>query len=541
MSTLLASTKAPNDRSAPQQGQRISALDGWRGHLPFLISSAIYSCVTVAILIASYHLTSGHFVYALDDTYINMAMAKNFALHGVWGGSPYEFSSSSSTPLYVLLLSFVYWVVGPSQYAPLFLSWVFGLASIFVAAQILAEHLIAVRQTAVLAAIVLLTPLFAIGMLGMEHTLHLFLTLLFVQRFDRSNESTWIIATITALMVATRYEGLFMATIGCLILIVLRRWTRAASVVVAAWLPVAIYAIFSTFHKGYWLPNSVAIKGIQIHGLALSARIVNVLMITSSHCFRGAHLFFLLAGTLVAALSLRNSRPRVAAMLFLIVGAGYLHLIAADIGWAYRYEDYLLGSGILGAACAFPLLRGSSRRVSACLFVCAGAFLLGRAVQAAASLPQYSRAIYLQQWQTAAFLKTYYPGAAVAANDIGAINFRSDLRSLDLVGLADSDVFFAKRAGAYSTQFMDHETAERSIEIAIIYDSWFSVHPQTRLGGPPIPASWIRVRRWRVPQKEQLGDDTVSFYALTPDATRSLQERLRAFESILPKNVTVTP
>jgi hypothetical protein len=457
------------------------------------------------------------------------------------GGSKYEFSSSSSTPLFVLLLSFVYRVFGPSQYVPLLLSWVFGLASIFVAAQMLAEHLTRAWQIAVLIAIVLLTPLFVIGTLGMEHTLHLFLTLLFVRRFDRSTESAWIIATITALMVATRYEGLFVAAIGCLILIVLRRWTRAASVAVAAWLPVSIYALFSTFHKGYWLPNSVAIKGIQLHGFNLSARIVNVLMITSSHCFQGAHLFFLLAGMLVAALSLRNSRPRVAAMLFLVVGAGYLHLIAADIGWAYRYEDYLLGSGILGAACAFPLLRGSSRRVSACLFVLAGAVLLGRAIQAAASLPQYSRAIYLQQWQTATFLKTYYPGAAVAANDIGAINFRSDLRSLDLVGLANSDVFSAKRAGAYSSQFMDRETAERSIEIAIIYDSWFSAHPRARLGGPPIPASWIRVRSWRVPHKEQLGDDTVSFYALTPDAAGSLQKRLDAFESILPRTVTVMP
>jgi hypothetical protein len=486
-------------------------------------------------------LSSRHFIYALDDTYINMAMAKNFALHGIWGVSPYEFSSSSSTPLYVLLLSCVYRVVGPSQYAPLLLSWVFGLASIFVAAQILAEYLTPARQTAVLVAVVLLTPLFAIGTLGMEHTLHLFLTLLFLQRFDRSTESTWIIATITILMVAARYEGLFMAAIGCLILIVLRKWNRAAGVALAASLPVFIYALFSTFHKGYWLPNSIAIKGIQIHGLSLAAWLANVLIVTTSNCFRGAHLFFLLAGMLVAAFSLRNRRPRLAAMLFLLVGAGFLHLIAADIGWAYRYEDYLLGSGILGAACGFPLLRGSSRRVSGCLFLCAGALLLGRAVQAAASLPQYSRAIYLQQWQTATFLNTYYQGAAIAANDIGAINFKSDLRCLDLVGLASSDVFSAKRAEAYSSQFIGRETAERSIEIAVIYDSWFSVHPRTQLGGPPMPASWIRVRRWRVPQQEQLGDDTVSFYALTPEAAQSLQKRLDAFESILPPEVTVIP
>jgi hypothetical protein len=168
--------------------------------------------------------------------------------------------------------------------------------------------------------------------------------------------------------------------------------------------------------------------------------------------------------------------------------------------------------------------------------------LASRALQAGISLPKYSRAIYLQQWQMANFLRACYPGAAIAANDIGAITFRTDVHLLDLVGLANSDVFIAKRAGTYSTQFIDDAAKKRRIEIAVIYDSWFSPHPRSALAGPPVPSSWIRVRRWRVPVGELLGDDTVSFYALTPAEAAQLGSRLDAFAStVLPKNVTVTP
>lgn len=471
-------------------------------------------------------------------------MAKNFALHGVWGVSPYEFTSSTSSPLYVLLLSGIYRLIGPSQYAPLFLSWIFGLASIYVAARILVEYLAEAWQTAVLISLVLLTPLFLIGILGMEHSLHLLLTLLFLQWFDRRTESPWIIAGITTLMVATRYEGMFMVAAGCLLLVVSRSWRRAFLIAAAAWLPVGAYALFSIVHKGYWLPNSISMKGVQIHGPHVGARLTNVLAVAISNSIRAPHLFLLLAGMAVTEFSLHKRHPRPARLLWLVVISGYMHLFTADVGWAFRYEDYLIGAGIIVTACAFPMLRDSGKAVAmsaVCLVFLGAGILITRALEAGLCLPQYSRAIYLQQWQMAIFLSDYYPGESIAANDIGLINFRNNIHCLDLTGLASSEIFSAKRSGSYSTQFLDQITSRRHVKIAVIYDSWFSAHRTTPLGGPAIPASWIRVERWKVPEQEQLGADTVSFYALTPESSRPLKEHLKEFDRTLPAAIKIIP
>lgn len=126
-------------------------------------------------------------------------------------------------------------------------------------------------------------------------------------------------------------------------------------------------------------------------------------------------------------------------------------------------------------------------------------------------------------------------------NDIGLINFTTNFHCTDLWGLANSDVFAARRAGAYSTDILSEETARRGVEIAVIYDAWFSNSAKTITPGPAIPASWIRVRRWRAPCLEQLGDRTVSFYALTPDEAMRLKTHLKAFERSLPSDVDVIP
>ena len=47
----------------------------------------------------------GDYYYPLDDSYIHLSIAKNISFHEVWGITRYEFSSTSSSPFFSILLS----------------------------------------------------------------------------------------------------------------------------------------------------------------------------------------------------------------------------------------------------------------------------------------------------------------------------------------------------------------------------------------------------------------------------------------------------
>ena len=54
--------------------------------------------------ISSTQRNQGDFTYALDDTYIHLAVTQNFATHGVWGINPDAFSSCTSSLVWPALL-----------------------------------------------------------------------------------------------------------------------------------------------------------------------------------------------------------------------------------------------------------------------------------------------------------------------------------------------------------------------------------------------------------------------------------------------------
>lgn len=536
-STTKTEIRLPTNSLARERGLRLR---------PIWIAAMLYTCVTVTILIAAVHAAGGHFAYPLDDTYIGMAMAKNLAYHGVWGVTPYSFSSSDSSILMPLLLAAAYRLVGTDVIAPLALSWICGLLSIFAAGRILARFLSPKGQTATLFAFVLLTPLFLVGMLGMEHSLHLLLTLLFLEYFfegPAENGRVWRIGAVTALMVGARYEGLFFAAPACAILLLQRRWKPALSVGAGAAIPVGAYAAFSIANGGAWLPNSVALKGAHVHR-SLAGMAETMAGVAAKNYHDGAmHLILLLAGLAVAAITLFPESRRRAIPLILVVLAGCCHMLTAKVGVLFRYEDYLIGAGIVCAACAFPSLQRTGRRVpflaTYCLLLAAGGTLAMRSLVAAVNLPVCCRNIYLQQVQMARFLHDYFPQGTVAANDIGAIDyFNDELHCFDLVGLASRDVFEARRAGRYTTEYISNQAVAHHVQIGIVYDSWFANPPPGTMGGPALPATWIRVERWSLPKGPTVGDRVVSFYAVDPAEATPLRSALAQFDPTLPKSVT---
>lgn len=511
---------------------------------PFAMAALVYAAITLTQLNLSLIACQDHFVYPVDDAYIALAMAKNLALHGVWGVTRYGFSGSSSSILFPLLTASVFRLIGVSVYVPLALSWLAGLASILVASRILARFVDRIWQTVLLILVVLCTPLFVIGVIGMEHTLHLLLTLLFLDIFLRDDVPSWQAGLITALMVSARYEGLFFVAPACLILLVQRRWKLLFAMSIGAAVPVVGYAWFSMAHGSYWLPQSVALKGAHARsGSALEA-IRGVVQRVIMNSKVGIWLVLLLAALGASVVSLaRRSWSCTAVPMLLVFVAGCLHLCLASVKGMFRYEDYLIGAGIVAAGCALPILReGLPQRnllLVRVLFSAAGIALLLRAALPGLMLPACTRAIYWQQMQMARFVSQYYPNATVAANDIGAISYFSDIHCLDVIGLASADVFYARHGGWYATEFLQKEATEQHVQIAMVYEDLFTPSRPDPVG-IQMPPNWILVQRWSLPQQLQEGGRTVSFYAVAPGEAEHLRHAMQEFDPTLPEGVAVS-
>jgi hypothetical protein len=149
-----------------------------------------------------------------------------------------------------------------------------------------------------------------------------------------------------------------------------------------------------------------------------------------------------------------------------------------------------------------------------------------RAGKALRDTPQASHNIFEQQIQMADFLRQFYQGQVVAANDIGAIDFLADIRLVDLAGLGTRETARLKLKHIYGAPQIAAVAEQYQVQIALVYDSWFK-----------IPPDWIKAGEWQIPDNVICGDSTVSFYAVNPSAALDLIERLQTFESQLPKDV----
>ena len=464
------------------------------------------------------------FVYPLDDTYTHMAIAKHFAGHGVWGVTPYLFSSSTSSPLFDLLLMVPYLLLGPVVWAPLLISLIFGATAIVVAGRILPSP---VRLPALLT-LIAAVPLSTMTALGMEHTLHIALTLAFAaaaaEAIERRAGSKWLFLSASLLPLA-RYERLFLVIAAAGLLALRRCFRLSAGVALAGAIPMTAYGVLSVAKGWHFFPNSVLLKGVsQVTLTGHFLHQVTVLIGTPPLLFA----LYLLLGVAFSHWLRRWSISYNLAILALLSMA--VHIALAGIGVLFRYEAYLIALAVVAIAAALPLGRIWLESWTTALLILTGAAFLGRFLLSTTATQQMTAAIYTQQYQLGRFLAAYYPNARVAVNDIGVIDYENNVHVLDLVGLASEEVLSAKLRHAYDSAAMDREAARQSIQFAAVYDSWFDgTAPAAPDHGPRIPARWELAGKWvspgaRPPRREgrHLLCDTTLELSRTPRASRGI-------------------
>jgi len=522
-------------------------------YLPLLLLLVLFWWKIGSLIIESVTANGGHLIYALDDPYIHMSIAKNLVHHGIWGVTPEGFSSSASSLLWPLLNAGVLLLTGQLEAAPL------GLNLFSATLAIIGMYVLGLRQglpgwlVALLSAVVILVaPLPAMVLTGMEHVLHfllsLFLVALAAEIFVSKSISrrTLIFLTIGLLLLTSiRYEGLFLAFVIVCLLVIRRFYRPALLGAFASALPVVAYGIWSTAQGWFFFPNPMLLKANILQADSLGGWFSRLAEFVMQRLDQNPDIRWLLLFSVLFLLVYRISRSEhyasLAWMFLVYLGMLIPHLFLANFGWFYRYEMYLVGLGILLElmVLAVMVLDGWNShqilpvviRIAITGVVLWLAFpLFLQRVKTLDNVVQATRNIYQQQYQMARFLDAYYPHVPVAVNDIGSVAYYSQVRLVDLWGLADRQIAQDWLDKRYTTSRIDALTRQYDVQIAIVYDAWFQ-------NAKHLPDSWKRVGQWTIRDNVVCGDETVSFYAVDPLARDKLELNLQQFKDQLPVDV----
>jgi 4-amino-4-deoxy-L-arabinose transferase-like glycosyltransferase len=512
---------------------------------PLLLALIIYWLITFILLGVSLMKTHGHFGYPIDDTYIHMAMAKHLINDGFWGVSQNGFSSSTSSPLWTLLIAFMYKVLGINEWTPFALCLLCGSLIITTCYYLFKNTFNPIRLTIFLVFIVLLTPLPILTLTGMEHTMHglftiwlIYCSASYLRNSSSISRQLTLILLLAGLVTITRYEGLFLVVSITILFMIKKRFSAAFLTGVAGLLPLIVYGVFSISHGWYFFPNSILLKGnvpvFTIEGIA------GFLLRLPSNIVAAPHILVLLIICLSIYLWCEkqgDTRKREKYLLAIFVVMTFLHMQFASIGWFYRYEAYLVLLGIVILVDTITsLITEQPGKVGnlvtyIVIFVLGILFVTPLAWRTARAFQDYPFAvmnIYDQQYQMGLFLNKYYSGRAIAANDIGAINYLADIKTLDLYGLGSIEVAQSKQNGLFDKNVIAMLAFANNVEIVIIYDSWFE---------GKIPFEWIEIGKWQIADNVICGDDTVSFYSPGTFWESDVTTNLREFSNQLPSTV----
>jgi hypothetical protein len=504
-----------------------------------LLTGLAFIAFTVAVLEwLALKKTGGHFCYPLDDPYIHMTLAKNLVLHGNWGINAQGWTSTSSSPLFTFLLALLFKVFSIRVWMPFLLSVAGAIIALAAINKELRTHsaLSPVNRCMLVIITLLVGTVPAMTLLGMEHTLQIAFVLLFVHAAasvlaDSDNSHLRWAALWAALMTFTRYETAFIVggTFG--LLASQRKFKAAFTIAMAGALPIVLFGLLSVSRGGYFIPNSVMIKGNQNLSYLLNGGIT---IVEKTGAFAG---LFVVALLLAWQKIQAGTKDRDFWILCLFLFGCGMHAATVTLSWFYRYEAYLIVLGTLhiGKLLLYRLQQNgwSGLRRHAGMTLVAVVLLYSLPIRGLNSLRNSIRAIYNvyeQQYQMGQFLKTYYYNQTVAANDIGAISYYANLQTIDLWGLGNNEVMKARRHQYWNNDFLQQLTRQTHTRLAVMYDSWFD---------KDLSKPWFKCATWQLPYAYSVGDAKVSFYAMTEAEAATLKNNLKAFESNLPGDIKV--
>lgn len=496
-----------------------------------LLAAVVFVIVFESILIV--WVTGGNFTYTLDDAYIHMALAENLARFGHYGINSEEYSAASSSILWPFLLV-PFFKIGLVDYGPFILNVLFAMGSALTLLLVLSSVADDSdgEQTLWPWALLLFLSINGFGLVftGMEHSLHVLLTLLIVYSINRillgatTNDSLLVFCIVASPLI--RFEGIAVSAFGILMLVVLRKARlgfMAAALICFAF--AAYFAAMSRFGLG-WLPSSVLVKldpaadlvaesdlliGLAGAGPHVAENFIRNLATIQSWPLIG------IAAYLAWQSWMCRREPRIAVYAAGAFAVIVLHLAFGRFGWYGRYQPYIYAFAICAGLFLWhhsssakhrPIVSRNWKLTAAFLGPTVLILNFEQSLWPVITTPVAAQNIYGQHYQMHRFATRQWQ-SPVAVNDIGYVSFRNDQYVLDLWGLGSEEARQLMRAN--DRDRLRKLTAEHDVHLAMIYERGFP---------GLIPSEWIKIGELRLNSKRiTSADSEISFYVFGLGAT----------------------
>jgi hypothetical protein len=374
-------------------------------------------------------------------------------------------------------------------------------------------------------ALVLIVPLPATALIGMEHVLHALLGCMLAsaaacaleQEERLGTQQLAELAALSALAVATRYETMAMVVTVAGLAVLYRRWSLIPAILIPPLLAMAAFGAIWVRNAGWWVPNSFLLKtGVGEQGGFL----LNLYLHVSEQSLSvvGIMAAFLLASLAIMWLAVRRRRGPERVLLVLGISCTTAQFLFGQLGWLHRYEAWLVALDGFAVVMAASVIAQGRTRVFGAITLVFLAFCLPRTGLA---LSKTVLAAHDREWEhfgPADALKSL--GAVpLLVNDIGVFAYYGPVQPVDVFGLADNESLRLKREGRFESNDVRAFAQAVGARHAEVQICWEKI--RTRL-----PAGWTLVEAWTGRRNVVFRDLTVAFLAQDDAAARELHDAL---------------
>lgn len=503
----------------------------------FVRSASLYALMVLLIAAVVMIGNHGHFTFILDDPYIHLAMAENLPVHP--GINLEEVTDASSSILYPWLLC----PFARSEALGLVAALVINLAAGFGCLYFLARMAGNTRQGWLWAVSLVVFAagfnLFTLVFMGMEHTLHVMLSLGILcglHEYEQKRSLPHWFWACFFLAPLVRYEGLALDVLVVLWLLLDRRWLWATAGSIAVVIPQALHALWLKGQGLPALPTSVLLKSdtisYNLDDFGFMKLAVGMFYDFFSNFIQTPAQ--MAAGLLaVALLLLAFLAPNSRRLCFVVSLTILAHFFLGRTGWLGRYTAYIDALGMCALLLATrPWLEQKGRWTV--LYKVAVLSLLALVampnIDIERKIPQAAAQIYEQPWQLRRLLIDYWK-APVLAIDIGAVSWGNSYAVWDVTGLASESIrkFISGAGGMTSEDFLLEMSRQHQAGLALLLAQRDIVPP----------ASWVPLARIALSASPVILHQAIVIYATSEQAVPAAKAAILAWRTGLPPQVPI--